>query len=55
MNMSFKVAPYHRLGVQKWAKLNIKYQLEDLAEATHEDVEMFNVKLKLKPQPLIRH
>lgn len=48
MNMSFKVAPYHRLGVQKWAKLNIKYQLEDLAEATHEDVEMFVRKIETK-------
>lgn len=33
-----EVLPYHTLGVYKWQKLGIKYTLEDIPQATKEDV-----------------
>lgn len=40
-NMSLTVLPYHRLGIDKWEKLNLKYELYDLKEPSKEDVEKF--------------
>jgi pyruvate formate lyase activating enzyme len=40
-NMAFKVLPYHKLGIEKWDAMNIKYQLRHLLEPTKVDVEAF--------------
>ena len=34
-----ELLPYHSMGKYKWNKLNIKYELEDVKEATQEDIE----------------
>lgn len=51
-NMSFKVLPYHKLGVEKWLKINVPYQLNELEEPKHEDVENFVRKIEAKMQNL---
>lgn len=40
-NMSFKILPYHKLGIEKWDKIQVKYLLRDLREPTKEEVETF--------------
>ncbi|HEY8444784.1 MAG TPA: pyruvate formate-lyase-activating protein [Bacilli bacterium] len=37
---SFQILPYHKLGISKWNKLNIPYELQ-IASATNEDVNNF--------------
>lgn len=34
-----QVLPYHSMGKYKWEKLNVKYELEDVRDATQEDVD----------------
>ncbi len=43
---SFSVLPYHKLGVSKWEKLNMKYELENLTSPSNKDVEEFVKKVK---------
>lgn len=43
---SFEILPYHRLGVEKWEKLNLEYTLKDLKEPSKEDVNIFYDKIK---------
>lgn len=33
--MSFKILPYHRLGINKWHQLNLIYQLENIREPSN--------------------
>lgn len=47
-NMSFKINPYHRLGVEKWRKINVPYLLNEVKEPTHEEVESFIRKIETK-------
>lgn len=34
-----EILPYHSIGKYKWTKLGLTYQLEDIQDATNEDVE----------------
>lgn len=45
-NAKFSVLPYHKLGVQKWENLNMKYELYDVVPPTETDVEKFIKKIK---------
>ncbi|MFY9422585.1 MAG: pyruvate formate-lyase-activating protein [Bacilli bacterium] len=40
-NYQFKVLGYHKLGIDKWKNLGLKYELEHLREATNEDIANF--------------
>ena len=33
-----EILPYHNMGAYKWKKLGFKYELENVREATNEDV-----------------
>ena len=33
-----EILPYHTMGKFKWTKLGIKYELENIPDATQEDV-----------------
>ena len=45
-NFQFKVLGYHKLGVDKWKRLGLKYELEDVREATKEDIRIFLDKIR---------
>lgn len=45
-NYKFKVLKYHKLGLDKWTQLGIKYELDKYREATSKDVGEFLDKLK---------
>lgn len=47
-NMSFTALPYHRLGIEKWEKLNLKYELYDVTQPSKEDVVSFVSKVHEK-------
>ncbi|MFA7367485.1 MAG: pyruvate formate-lyase-activating protein [Bacilli bacterium] len=38
---SFTVLPYHKLGISKWEKLNMKYELDVVIPPSNKDVEEF--------------
>lgn len=41
-----ELLPYHSMGKYKWNRLNIKYELEDVREATQEDIDKASKLLK---------
>lgn len=41
LNYEYKVLRYHKLGLDKWHKLGLKYELDDIKEATKEDAKLF--------------
>lgn len=45
-NFDFRVLPYHKLGLDKYRKLGKTYELENLKEATKDDVRSFLLKLE---------
>ena len=34
-----EILPYHNMGKYKWEKLNLKYELENVPNATQEDID----------------
>ena len=38
-----EVLPYHRLGVEKYKKLGIEYQLSDIKEPTDDEIKLANL------------
>lgn len=40
-NYEFKVLGYHKLGLDKWEKLGLKYELDHVREATKDDIKIF--------------
>ena len=40
-NFDFKVLVHHKLGLEKWKKLNFNYELDHVREATKEDIRLF--------------
>ena len=42
-----EILPYHSMGKFKWEKLKIKYELEDVPEASSEDIKRAKEILKL--------
>jgi len=45
-NVSFKVLPYHRLGVHKWKDMGIEYTLDHIEEPTQLAVHEFLSKIR---------
>lgn len=45
-NMRFNLLPYHKLGKDKWEKLNLKYQIDEIEPPTKEEVSFFNQKIR---------
>lgn len=45
--------PFHQMGQQKWAQMGIKYQLENLATPTTEEVEKAEAIMKSYGLPLV--
>lgn len=40
-NFDFKVLGYHKLGLEKWNKLDFTYELDHVREATKDDIRLF--------------
>jgi hypothetical protein len=45
--MTFRVLPYHKLGIQKWNDIGIKYRLDSIQEPT--PMKYIRFYLKLEP------
>ncbi len=44
--MTFRVLPYHKLGIQKWNDIGIKYRLDSIQEPTPHEVHTFLSKIR---------
>jgi pyruvate formate lyase activating enzyme len=45
-NYQFKILGYHKLGIEKWNKLGLKYELDHVREATKKDIRIFLEKIR---------
>ncbi|MDD4000132.1 MAG: pyruvate formate-lyase-activating protein [Bacilli bacterium] len=50
-NFQFKVLGYHKLGIEKWNKLGLKYELDQVKEATKKEVQIFLTKIRKYTKP----